>query len=585
MIVRNGTGANTNSDDRFDEGERSDGVTYQELLSLGRGGSANISIAVARGIGGFTKLVILKSIRDELSAQSDAAKMFMDEARVSARLNHPNVVQVHEVFLRRGAPVIVMEYLDGQSLGTVMARAYDTTALSTELAVAILTKVLSALHYAHTLRDFSGNAMGVIHRDVSPQNVMVTYDGQVKLVDFGVAKLANAEHQTRTGIVKGRLTYMAPEQFLGHADCRADLFAVGVILWESAARRRFWGDLPEPVLLGRLVAGDLPDLTPPPEMDPLLAQICARALAPDADDRYPTAAAMQEDLERYLMQRGAVVTQAAIGQLVADTCAATRAQVHGAIREQLAALGLSLTGTVDVRKSERRRPKNPAKRRGHWQGPLLGAALATAALAVARSAFPPTQAAPPAASAPPPATDTAATMITTAPISSTPLPAAEPMQGSVRINASAQPPAARWYLDGRKLDSNPLSISFPKDDAAHILRAEAEGYEVFSRSIRFEADADITVALPRASTASGAERGAGLPHRRAPHRRPSAAAAMEIASAAEPAPAPPPVAAPAATKPPQELELWPVEFGDRLPRPGTNERERLRIDSNYPSGH
>jgi serine/threonine-protein kinase len=583
MIVRNGTGPNTNSDGRFDESERSDGVTYQELLSIGRGGSANISIALARGIGGFTKLVILKSIRDELSQPSDAAKMFMDEARVSARLNHPNIVQVHEVFLRRGAPVIVMEYLDGQSLGTLMARAYDTTALSTELAVAILAKVLSALHYAHTLRDFSGNPMGLIHRDVSPQNVMVTYDGQVKLVDFGVAKLADAEHHTRNGIVKGRLTYMAPEQFLGHADCRADVFAVGVILWEIAARRRFWGDLPEPVLLGRLVAGDLPDLTPPPEMDPTLAEMCARALAADADDRYPTAAAMQEDLERYLVQRGAVVTQAAIGQLVTDTCAATRAQVHGAIREQLAALGLSLTGNVDVRRSGRGRSKKPAKRRGHWRGLLLGAALAAAAVAAARSAFPPTQAAPPVVSALPPATP--ASMLAMAPAATPPGAAGEPMQGSVRINASAQPPVARWYLDGQKLDSNPASVTFPKDDAAHILRAEAEGYEGFSKSIRFVADADITVALPRKSSDAGAERAAAPQRRRAARGRPSAVAPMEVAAAAEPAPAPPPVAAtPAVTKAPQEPEPSPVEFGDRLQRAGTNERERLRIDSDYPSG-
>jgi serine/threonine-protein kinase len=316
--------------------------------------------------------------------------------------------------------------------------------------------------------------------------------------------------------------------------------------------------------------------------------MCARALAPDAEDRYATAAAMQEDLERYLVQRGAVVTQAAIGQLVTDTCAATRVQVHGAIREQLSALGLSLTGNVDVRMSERGRPKRTAKPGGQWRGPLLGAALAAAAIAGALAAFSPTQAEP-AASAP--ATDAAATMLARGPDTPTPAAAAEPMQGSVRINASAQPPVARWYLDGRKLDSNPLSISFPKDDAAHTLRAEAEGYEGFSKSIRFVADADITVALPRKSTDSGAERAAALQHRRAPHARPNSAAPVapiEVASAAELAspPAPSPVAiTPAATKPPREPERSPVEFGERLQRAGTNERERLRIDSSYPGGH
>jgi serine/threonine protein kinase len=581
MIVQNGTDMNATPDARFYDSERSDGVTYQELLSIGRGGSANISVALARGIGGFRKLVILKSIRDELSAQSDAAKMFMDEARVSARLNHPNVVQVHEVFLRRGAPVIVMEYLDGESLGTIMARAFEATALSTEVAITILTKVLAGLHHAHTLRDFSGDPMGVIHRDVSPQNVMVTYDGQVKLVDFGVAKLASAEHQTRTGIVKGRLTYMAPEQFLGHADCRADVFAVGVILWEIAARRRFWGDLPEPELLGRLVAGRLPDLTPPPEMDPRLAQMCGRALAPDPDDRYPTAAAMQEDLERYLVQRGAVVSQAAIGQLVVDTCAATRDQVQGAIREQLSALGLSLASNVDVPVSDRVRPKMASRWIGNWRAPLLGAAVAGVAMLAARIVFPPTQAARPLASAASPKTDTAATAEARAPASPAPVAPVVPSQGVVRINASAHPPIARWYLDGLELGSNPISMSFPKDDAPHVFRAAAEGYEGFTKSIRFVADADITVALLRKSSASRVEHAATRQKRRAARARATSAAEpagpMEAASAAEP---PPP---PAATTT-QEPELSPVQFGDRLERAGTNERERLRIDGTYPGG-
>jgi serine/threonine-protein kinase len=236
------------------------------LLPIGRGGSANISIALARGIGGFSKLVVLKSIRDELIAQSDAVKMFMDEARVSARMNHPNIVHVYEVFLRRGVPVIAMEYLDGQALSTIMARSHGTGALSLDLAIAIQARVLAALHYAHTLRDYTGEPVGLIHRDVSPQNVMITYDGQVKLVDFGVAKLTKTGHQTRTGVVKGKLAYMAPEQFIGEVDCRADLFAVGVMLWELASGQRYWGDLPEPALVGRLIARDLPHLRAQPEM-------------------------------------------------------------------------------------------------------------------------------------------------------------------------------------------------------------------------------------------------------------------------------------------------------------------------------
>ena len=317
---------------------------YRDLLPIGSGGSANINIAVAEGVGGFTKLVVLKTIRPELIANTAASQMFLDEARLSARMNHPNVVQVYEVFLRREVPVIVMEFLDGQPLSYILAQAYDSKALTLEVSVSILTKVLAGLHYAHTLADYSGDALGLIHRDVSPHNVMVTYDGQVKLVDFGIAKLSNSEHQTRTGVIKGKLTYMAPEQFTGKVDLRADIFGVGVMLWELATRQRYWGDLPEPALIGRLISGDLPHLRKPAGIDDELYRICAKSLSFRPSERYESAAAMQEDLERYLSKRGAVLTQVGIGKLVTETCSEARRKVQTAIRDQLSKQGLSVTG-------------------------------------------------------------------------------------------------------------------------------------------------------------------------------------------------------------------------------------------------
>lgn len=356
-MYRDGTNGRSEEASQARGEERSAGAVYRELLPIGSGGSANISIAIAEGIAGFNKLVVLKTIREELIANSAAKKMFLDEARLSARMNHPNVVQVYEVFLRQEVPVIVMEFLDGQPLSSILAQAYDSKSLTLEVAISILSKALAGLHYAHTLTDFTGQPLGLIHRDVSPHNVMVTYDGQVKLVDFGIAKLAGADHNTRTGVIKGKLTYMAPEQFTGKVDCRSDIFGVGVMLWELANRQRFWGDLAEPVLIGRLISGDLPHLRGPGGMDEELYQICSRALAFSVEERYPTAAAMQEDLERYLAKRGAVVSQAAIGRLVTETCAEARRKVQSGIRDQLSRHGLSLTGSVDGLPLERVRPK------------------------------------------------------------------------------------------------------------------------------------------------------------------------------------------------------------------------------------
>jgi hypothetical protein len=186
---------------------------------------------------------------------------------------------------------------------------------------------------------------------------MVAYDGQVKLVDFGIAKLARSEHQTRTGVVKGKLTYMAPEQFTGKVDCRADVFSVGVMLWEIATRQRFWGDLPEPALIGRLISGDLPHLRKPASVDDELYRIICRALAFARDDRYENAALMQEDLERYLAKRGAVVTQLSVGQLVTEACGEARRKVQAAIREQLSQQGISLSSHLEAPGGDRQRPR------------------------------------------------------------------------------------------------------------------------------------------------------------------------------------------------------------------------------------
>jgi len=338
--------------------DSSAGCRYRILQPLADGGSATLSIALAEGIAGFSKLVVLKTIRDELAQNARATRTFLEEARLSALMNHPNVVQVYEVFLQRSAPVIVMEYLDGQPLNAILARAGDGKALpSLELIVAILAQVLAGLHYAHTLHDVSGEPLGLIHRDVSPHNVMVTYDGQVKLIDFGIAKLARSEHRTRTGVVKGKLTYMAPEQFTSAPDHRADIFGVGVMLWEFAARRRYWGDSLEPAIIGRLVSGQLPHLQARAELDADVSRICDRALSLRPEDRYASAAEMQADLERYLATRGAIINQRAIGEFVSRTCPEDRATLRADIRGQLSDHGLSWTDSGDGLTSPRVRPK------------------------------------------------------------------------------------------------------------------------------------------------------------------------------------------------------------------------------------
>lgn len=314
-------------------------VKYQTLMELGRGGSAVVSAALARGIGGFSKLVVLKTIKEELCAHPDAVRSSLNEARLAARMSHPNVVQVYEVYQERGVPVIVMEYLDGLSLSRV-ARQGQAGRQTLRVMLSILCKVLEGIRYAHGLSDFDGKPLGIVHRDISPQNVMLTYDGQVKLVDFGTAKLMAGATEPLSGMFRGKLVYMPPEQVCGEViDGRVDLFAVGVMLWEAVAGRRLWGDLQHPGIMRRLLEHDIPQLADVvPDVDPELERICSRALQPEREQRYPDASAFLRDLESYVATLGGNVSALALGEMVQHSCAELKRAREESLRAALARL-------------------------------------------------------------------------------------------------------------------------------------------------------------------------------------------------------------------------------------------------------
>lgn len=277
---------------------------YRLIRPIGRGGMAEIHLAVAHGPGGFAKLAVLKRIWPELASDPELVQMFLDEARLSARLLHPNIVQTFEAGHDGERYFIAMEYLDGQPLSHVLNRLRGERALPFGLRLQVLAQVLAGLHYAHELRDYDGRALGVVHRDISPHNVFVTYAGTVKLVDFGIAKTLAASHQTRPGVLKGRLAYMAPEALrVGTVDRRADIFSVGVMLWEAIAGRRLWKDMTEIAIARALMGGE--PIAPPPrtaEIPDEAYRVCARALAVKPEERYQTAAELQADLERLASQ-------------------------------------------------------------------------------------------------------------------------------------------------------------------------------------------------------------------------------------------------------------------------------------------
>jgi serine/threonine-protein kinase len=314
-------------------------MRYEPIAQIGRGGMAEVLLAIGHAGGGARRLAVLKRIWPELATDPDFVAMFLDEARLALRLNHPNVVQTHEVLAEGGELAIAMEYLDGQPLTRVLNRLLRPGELGLALRLRIAASVLAGLEHAHTLTDLDGTPLEVVHRDVSPQNVFVTYDGQVKLVDFGVARTLGASHHTRPGALKGKLAYMAPEQLRGAAlDRRADLFAVGVMLWEMLAGRRMWHGLTEVEIVSHLASAQpIAPLPADESLPPGLDAICARALDPDPDRRYQTAADFEMDLEGVLV--GSADSHARnLGKVVALAFAPERAErqaiIERAVRQR-----------------------------------------------------------------------------------------------------------------------------------------------------------------------------------------------------------------------------------------------------------
>ena len=274
---------------------------HRLVAGLGSGGMARVYLAISQKQFGFTKLVVLKVLREELDPDGEFLSMFVDEAKLAARLNHPHVVQTYEVGMDRDRHFIAMEYLEGQSLSGAISRiGADKIPLGFQLRV--LCDVLEGLHYAHELTDYDGTPLGIVHRDVSPQNVFVTYTGQAKLLDFGIAKTTSSV-RTTMGVLKGKAGYMAPEQAVSTPpDRRTDLYAIGVMIWEAIARQRLVKRTDDDVVaITRRLSGLDPKIREVvPDAPPVLADICDKAMARDRNDRWQSAEELRVALQKFL---------------------------------------------------------------------------------------------------------------------------------------------------------------------------------------------------------------------------------------------------------------------------------------------
>jgi serine/threonine-protein kinase len=320
---------------------------YKLVKLIASGGMAEVYLARQAGAAGFEKLVCLKRILPHLARDKQFVDMFLNEARLAARLDHPNIVSIFDLGETNGNYFIAMEFIDGPSLRAVHKRAAERGEL---LPIPEIVKIISmaagGLQYAHDLTDDKGAPLGLVHRDISPDNVLVHRNGSAKVVDFGIAKAANSSGATRTGTLKGKVAYMPPEQLRGeHLDRRTDVFALGVVLYELLTGKRPWDATSEVALIGKMMTEDPEPLGKlRPDAPAELLEIVARALAKDRSGRYQSCAELQAELEALLVQMGQTITPSRMSDFVKAYSPAPVA-VNDATGAQLAAVEQEMSGT------------------------------------------------------------------------------------------------------------------------------------------------------------------------------------------------------------------------------------------------
>ena len=272
---------------------------YEVLGRLATGGMAEVYLACLRGPSAFERAVVVKRILPHLAELAEFTAMFLDEARIAASIRHPNVVQVHELSRDDDGLYLVMEYLHGETLSSLERRvALRGERLEPALAAWVLAEVCAGLHAAHELRDPSGRPKELVHRDVSPDNLFVTYDGSVKVVDFGIAKAADRVTKTETGQIKGKFHYMSPEQCNAEAiDRRSDVFSAGIVLFEMLTGHRLFKRDTRMASWMAVTSEPIPSAASfVPDLPPALDRVLARALSRDRERRHPTALELRKDL-------------------------------------------------------------------------------------------------------------------------------------------------------------------------------------------------------------------------------------------------------------------------------------------------
>jgi serine/threonine protein kinase len=481
---------------------------YEVVGHLASGGMAEIFLGRLRGPRGFEQAVVIKRVLPSLGRTKEFVDMFVDEANIVAAVRHPNVVAVHELGHEGEELFLVMEYLEGESIGSLLRRLWTGgEVLDRRLAIHIIAQACAGLHAAHELTDENGDPRDLVHRDVTPQNVFVTYGGEVKVLDFGIAKAHNRHTKTDAGQVKGKLGYMSPEQCFGKPlDRRTDIFALGTLLYELTTSRRLFRRETELETL-KLIT-EMAVVSPSavlPDYPPALEAICMRALERRREDRYATAAEMRKDLLGVLASSvppaGAPLVEEELSALMRRVFSDRMAEKQEMLRRVRS--GTTLTSlpiaevdeandvpAIDEGSSTRSTFTTPTPRRAGRLGRSLaiGASVAIAAAVLystyrasdGRSRQAATE------SGDPPAAISGAT---SAPA---PMAAAVP---DVVVHIETVPSGATLIVGGKEQGVTPSELRLPRSDASIDIEVRRDGFEPSRQSVMPQMDQRLVINL------------------------------------------------------------------------------------------
>jgi hypothetical protein len=490
---------------------------YDIVGHLATGGMAEVFLARLTGPSGFERPVVIKRILPHLSRVKEFVDMFVDEARIVAGIRHPNVVDVHELGREDGDLFLVLEYLEGESASGLMRRLTSVGALlDYRLAAHVVAEACAGLHAAHELTDAEGTKQHLVHRDMTPHNVFVTYDGAVKILDFGVAKVSDRMSSTEAGQVKGKFEYMSPEQCLGKAlDRRSDIFALGVVLYEMSTGRRLF-KRPTHLLTMKAITEEA--IKPPSAIrsgyPKELEGICMKALHRRPEDRFASAADMRRALlaaMRGLESADAAPAEEALATLMherfADRIEAKTdllrrvragstvtelptAETDGSVEIPVAVdYGPSMTeaaaSVVGPPRSSDRRSRLPLV-----AGVIALACVAAVAVAVGARRHEPT----PTTVSTATATATATATVTATATATVAKSAAPP--ATVTVSVESIPTGAAVIVGGREVGKTPYTLSLPRSDDALDVEIRKDGFVPQRESIVPNVEQRIRLTLP-----------------------------------------------------------------------------------------